>query len=95
MSLTSNSSAKIFCIYLFCIILTIYKNQFKEELGSLSNLLRPEIPNSLNFENYILWDFAEDVHLPFSSQQEVFIKFVFNICNDIINIINNFFFEIY
>ena len=29
-------------------------------------------PNSLDFENHISWDYAEQIKLPFSSQQEVF-----------------------
>lgn len=33
--------------------------------------LRPNEPNSLNFENHISWDYAEQVKIPFSSQQEV------------------------
>lgn len=51
-----------------CILDT--KQQVKNIIN-LSKLLRPGKPNSLEFKNHISWDFAEAVHLPFSSQQEV------------------------
>lgn len=35
------------------------------------NFLRPGISNSINIVNHISWDFAEQVKLPYSSQQEV------------------------
>jgi len=34
-------------------------------------ILRPGISNSINLINHISWNFAEQVKLPYSSQQEV------------------------
>lgn len=35
-----------------------------------SSLSRPGIPNLIEIENHISWDYAEAVHIPYSSQQE-------------------------
>jgi hypothetical protein len=43
----------------------------KLALQEYQNAPRPGIPNSLDFENHMSWDFAEAVQIPFSSQQEV------------------------
>jgi hypothetical protein len=60
-------------------------------------LERPGVFNSLDIENHVSWDFAEGVHLPYSSQQEVKIYFKFYIicmyCININNIIDNFYFR--
>ncbi|CAG8830753.1 7323_t:CDS:1, partial [Gigaspora rosea] len=61
-------------------------------LHSISNwtsLPRPGIPNTIDIENYISWDYAEAVHIPYSSQQEGATYFkslykieVFGICEE-------------
>jgi hypothetical protein len=43
----------------------------KLALQEYQNAPRPGIPNSLDFENHMFWDFAKAVQIPFSSQQEV------------------------
>jgi hypothetical protein len=43
----------------------------KLALREFQNAPRPGVPNSLDFENHISWDFAEAVQIPYSSQQEV------------------------
>jgi hypothetical protein len=42
-------------------------------LIEIEELIHSGVANSLEFENHISWDFAEAVHLPYSSQQEVII----------------------
>ncbi|CAB4383124.1 unnamed protein product [Rhizophagus irregularis] len=63
----------------------------REQLSKINKelIIRPGNPNSLEFENHISWDFAEGVHLPYSSQQEGSIYFkspwkvsIFGICEE-------------
>ncbi|RGB24601.1 hypothetical protein C1646_772843 [Rhizophagus diaphanus] len=61
----------------------------KLALQEFQNAPRPGIPNSLDFENHISWDFAEAVQIPYSSQQEGATYFkslykvqVFGVCED-------------
>ena len=62
-----------FYIYLRqCILET--KNQLLK--FNLLTLKHPSISNSLEIENHISWNYAEGVHLPYSSQQEV--SFIIN-----------------
>ncbi|RIB08973.1 hypothetical protein C2G38_2210123 [Gigaspora rosea] len=58
-------------------------------LTSLTNLSRPGIPNLIDIENHVSWDFVENVHMPYSSQQEGAVYFkslykveVFGICKE-------------
>ncbi|GES84677.1 hypothetical protein GLOIN_2v1777628 [Rhizophagus clarus] len=62
---------------------------FLKQQPNFPEYLRPNNPNSFNFENHISWDYAEQVKIPFSSQQEGSIYFkslydiqVFGICED-------------
>jgi hypothetical protein len=52
-----------------CIENSKYKLQ---NYSNFPSFLRPGLPNSINIENHISWDFAEQVKLPYSSQQEVY-----------------------
>ncbi|CAB5382573.1 unnamed protein product [Rhizophagus irregularis] len=63
----------------------------REQLSKINKelIIRSGNPNSLEFENHISWDFAEGVHLPYSSQQEGSIYFkspwkvsIFGICEE-------------
>jgi hypothetical protein len=42
-----------------------------QQIPNFTNILRSNEPNSLEFENHISWDYAEQIKLPYSSQQEV------------------------
>ncbi|PKK56012.1 hypothetical protein RhiirC2_800946 [Rhizophagus irregularis] len=44
---------------------------FIRQIPNYPNLLRPNEPNTLDFENHISWDYAEQIKIPYSSQQEV------------------------
>ncbi|CAB4417947.1 unnamed protein product [Rhizophagus irregularis] len=64
-------------------------SEFQIALQEFQNAPRPGIPNSLDFENHISWDFAEAVQIPYSSQQEGATYFkslykvqVFGVCED-------------
>ncbi|CAG8734178.1 11968_t:CDS:2, partial [Rhizophagus irregularis] len=71
-----------------------YRNCIKNSKDQLTKIdkeliIRPGVSNSLEFENHISWDFAEGVHLPYSSQQEGSIYFkspwkvsIFGICEE-------------
>ncbi|CAG8778835.1 6827_t:CDS:1, partial [Ambispora leptoticha] len=63
--------------------------KFKLALNSLTNFSRPEISNSINIENHVSWNFAENVQIPYSSQQEGVTYFkslykveVFGVCEE-------------
>ena len=44
----------------------------------INNLICPGKPNSLDITIHLSWDYAQQIQLPYSSQQEVnnFIKFI-------------------
>ncbi|GES74104.1 hypothetical protein GLOIN_2v1777628 [Rhizophagus clarus] len=70
---------------------------FLKQQPNFPEYLRPNNPNSFNFENHISWDYAEQVKIPFSSQQEGSIYFkspyniqVFGICEDAFPIQRNY-----
>lgn len=44
---------------------------FLKPNSHFSHFPRQNNPNSVDFENHISWDYAEQVKLPYSSQQEV------------------------
>ncbi|CAG8535038.1 5602_t:CDS:2 [Cetraspora pellucida] len=62
-------------------------NKSKSALRSLPSFLHPGTPNLLDLENYISWDFAKCVQIPYFLQQEGTIYFkspykiqVFGVC---------------
>ncbi|GES92034.1 hypothetical protein GLOIN_2v1777628 [Rhizophagus clarus] len=70
---------------------------FLKQQPNFSEYLRPNNPNSFNFENHILWDYAKQVKILFSSQQEgsIYFKFLYNIqvfgiCEDAFPIQRNY-----
>ena len=65
--------AKFFILYRNCVA------NSKLALREFQDAPRPSVPNSQDFENHISWDFAEAVQIPYSSQQEVKLNYLFNI----------------
>ncbi|PKY53653.1 hypothetical protein RhiirA4_547753 [Rhizophagus irregularis] len=70
---------------------------FIRQIPNYPNLLHPNEPNTLDFENHISWDYAEQIKIPYSSQQEGSTYFkslyniqVFGICEDAFSIQRNY-----
>ncbi|CAG8460056.1 7064_t:CDS:2 [Cetraspora pellucida] len=75
-----------------------YKSKINlQQLSNFSNFSRSNEPNSLKVENHISWDYAEQIKIPYSSQQEGTIYFkssyniqLFGICEDAFPIQKNY-----
>ena len=73
-----NLFVHLFIFILFFYFQRLYKNS-KEAFKNLTQDINPiRLANSLDIKFHISWDFAEQVHIPYSSQQVVCIIFFIN-----------------